>query len=159
MYYPLMLNLKGKNIVIVGGGQVAYQKLKGLENTGSNIKIVSPTISINIKEWLTHHRAEWICKRYEATDIVDAYMIFATTNNRDVNEEIRRNKRPNQLLLIADNPEESDFISPAVLRRGKLSIAISTNGASPTLAKKIKKDLEEQFQESYADYVQFLEDG
>lgn len=159
MYYPIMLNLKGKNVVVVGGGRVAYQKLKGLENMGANIKIISPNISSKIEEWLKQHDAVWIQKEYEPSDIENADVIFATTNNSVVNNEIRQQKGNHQLLLQADQPEESDFISPAVLRRGKLSIAISTNGASPALARKLKKKLENQFEESFADYVQFLEDA
>lgn len=159
MYYPMMLNLKGKNVVIVGGGRVAYQKLKGLENTKANIKIISPNISPNIEQWLKLHNAEWIRKEYEPSDIKNADLIFAATNNPVVNNEIRQHKENHQLFLQVDNPEVSDFISPAVLRRGKLSIAISTNGASPALAKKLKKELEDKFEVGFADYLQFLEDS
>lgn len=159
MYYPIMMNLKGKKVIVIGGGKVAYQKLKGLENTGAKITIISPILSSQVEEWLKHQDAKWIPKEFEPPDIEKADFIFATTNNADVNHYIRKSKKAHQYLLQADCPEESDFISPSVVRRGKLTIAISTNGASPALAKKLKKELEEQFDESFACYVQFLEDA
>ncbi|MFC5557873.1 bifunctional precorrin-2 dehydrogenase/sirohydrochlorin ferrochelatase [Ureibacillus thermophilus] len=159
MYYPMMMNLEGKNVVIIGGGHVAYQKLKGLEGTNAIITVVSPEILPEIKEWILRHDAKWIPKEFEPSDIEHANLIFAATNQPAVQREIKKHKKNHQLLLLADRPNESDFITPATLHRGKLSISISTNGASPSLAKKIKKELEQQFDENFGEYVQFLEEA
>src|SRR5690606_20545948 len=157
MYYPMMMNLEGKSVVVIGGGQVAFQKLKGLEHTKAHIKIVSPKISEVIKEWLKHHHAKWDCKHYDASDLEGADLIIAATDNREVHNQIRQDKKRHQLLLQVDNPACSDFILPAVLRRGKLSIAISTGGANPGLTRKIKNNLEKQFDHNFGEYVEFLE--
>ncbi|MED3660818.1 bifunctional precorrin-2 dehydrogenase/sirohydrochlorin ferrochelatase [Ureibacillus sp. FSL K6-8385] len=159
MYYPMMLNIEGKNVAFIGGGRVAYQKLKGLENTKANITIISPSIIPEIEEWMKRHRAKWIQKEFEPSDIEQAHIIFAATSHAEVNREVKLHKKEHQLLLLSDNPKESDFLTPAVVRRGKLALAISTNGASPALAKKIKRDLEQQFAENFGDYVQFLEEA
>lgn len=157
MYYPIMMNIKGKNVVVIGGGRVAYQKLIGLEGTEANLTIISPTIIPEIKEWMKHNNAKWIEKTFEPIDIEQANIIIATTNDSATNHEIRIHKKEHQLLLLADNPKDSDFITPATIKRGKLNISISTGGASPSLAKKIKKDLEQQFDEKFEDYIEFLD--
>ncbi|MFO7316005.1 MAG: bifunctional precorrin-2 dehydrogenase/sirohydrochlorin ferrochelatase [Bacilli bacterium] len=159
MYYPMMMKLEGKKVVIIGGGRVAFQKLKGLENTKAKITVVSPTIIPEMEEWLNEHDAIWIQKEFEPSDIEQADLIFATTNDPKVNQAIGLHKKGHQLLLRADHPKESDFITPAVVQRGKLTISISTDGASPGLSKKIKKELEQQFDENFGEYVQFLEDA
>lgn len=157
MYFPIMMNLKGKKIVIVGGGPVAFQKLKAFQHTNANIHMVSPEITEEVKKWLKEHYVTWHCKNYESSDLEDANLIIAATNQRHVNDQIRKDKKPHQLFLQVDDPEASDFIMPAVIRRGKLSVAISTDGASPGLTRKLKKELEQQFDERYGEYVEFLE--
>lgn len=159
MYYPILLNLEGKHVVVIGGGLVAFQKLKTLEGTNASITIISPTIISEIEQWILHHSSKWLCKQFEPSDIEDVDMIIAATNNPIVNNEIRLHKKKGQLLLQVDDAKKGDFIVPAVVRRGKLSISVSTDGASPSLTRKLKKDIDEQFDERFGEYVDFLDEA
>lgn len=159
MYYPILLNLEGKHVVVIGGGTVAFQKLKTLEGTKATITIISPLIISEIEKWIHQHNAKWLRKLYEPADIEKADMIIAATNDPKVNQTIRLHKKDRQLVLQVDNAKKGDFLVPAVVRRGKLSIAISTDGASPSLTKKIKKDIDQQFDDRFGEYVDFLHEA
>ena len=95
-------------------------------------------------------------KDFTAEDIQDAFLVIAATNQPEINLSIKKAAAPHQLVSMVDNPEESDFILPAVVNQGKLSITVSTSGASPILAKKIKQEIADQFGPEYKEYVDFL---
>lgn len=154
--YPVILRLEGKTVVIVGGGKVAERKVTGLLGTGAEIVIVSPEATDEIQRLHREGKIVWKQKSFSDGDIKDAFMIFAATNIREVNQLIRSSAAPDQLVTIADDPGESNFHVPAHFQRGLLGIAVSTGGASPTLASKIREQLEEQFDDSYEGYLEFL---
>jgi precorrin-2 dehydrogenase len=154
--YPVFLRLEGKTVVIVGGGKVAERKVTGLLGTGAEIIVVSPEATDEIQRLSREGKIDWKQKSFSDVDIKDAFLIFAATNNLEINQLIRSSAAPHQLVTIADAPGESDFHVPAHFQRGLLSIAVSTGGASPTLASKIREQLEEQFDDSYAGYLDFL---
>ncbi|KKB40558.1 NAD(P)-binding protein [Bacillus thermotolerans] len=157
-YYPLMLNLAGRRAVIVGGGSVAAQKIRTLVETAADITVVSPELHDEIKNELVKERIVWKKKRFEEKDICDAFLIIAATNKSEVNMKVYEAARAHQLIMLVDRPELSDFIVPATVRRGKLAVSVSTSGASPGLARKIKKELAEQYDETYEEYLFFLEE-
>lgn len=154
--YPVILRLEGKTVVIVGGGKVAERKVTGLLGTGAEIVIVSPEATDEIQRLHREGKIVWKQKSFSDGDIKDAFMIFAATNNLEKNQLIRSSAAPHQLVTIADDPDRSNFHVPAHFQRGLLSIAVSTGGASPTLASKIREQLEEQFDDSYEGYLEFL---
>ncbi|MBT2696077.1 NAD(P)-binding protein [Bacillus sp. ISL-40] len=154
--YPVILRLEGKTVVIVGGGKVAERKVTGLLGTGAEIVIVSPEATDEIQGLHREGKIVWKQKPFSDGDIKDAFMIFAATNNLEKNQLIRSSAAPHQLVTIADDPDRSNFHVPAHFQRGLLSIAVSTGGASPTLASKIREQLEEQFDDSYEGYLEFL---
>ncbi|SMQ61590.1 precorrin-2 dehydrogenase [Bacillus sp. OV166] len=154
--YPVILRLEGKTVVIVGGGKVAERKVTGLLGTGAEIVIVSPEATDEIQRLHREGKIVWKQKSFFSSDIKDAFMIFAATNIREINQLIRNSAAPHQLVTIADDPGESNFHVPAHFQRGLLSIAVSTGGASPSLASKIREQLEEQFDDSYEGYLEFL---
>lgn len=154
--YPVILRLEGKTVVIVGGGKVAERKVTGLLGSGAEVIVVSPEATDEIQRLSREGEIDWKQKSFSDSDIMDAFMIFAATNNREVNQSIRNSAGAQQLVTIADDPGESDFHVPAHFQRGLLTIAVSTGGASPTLASKIREQLEEQFDDSYAGYLDFL---
>ena len=98
----------------------------------------------------------WKEKDFTAEDIQDAFLVIAATNQPEINHAIKKAAAPHQLISLVDNPEESDFILPAVVNQGKLSITVSTSGASPILAKKIKQEIADQYGPEYKEYVDFL---
>ncbi len=155
-YYPITLKLSGKKAVIVGGGKVAERKIAGLLESQAEITVVAPTVSEKIRHLSETGEILWREKNFSSEDIQDAFLIFAATNNRNINKSIKEAASAYQLVLIADDPEYSDFHVPAQVKRGRLNIAVSTGGASPVLARRMKEQLEQEFDERYTDYLEFL---
>lgn len=151
-----MLKLDGKKVVIVGGGKVAERKVTGLLSTGSHITVISPYATDELKRLAGSGRIEWLEKSFANEDIDGAFIIFAATNDSELNQSIKISACDQQLVTIADDPEGSDFHVPSHIQRGRLSIAVSTGGASPTLARKLREQLEQQFDERFEDYLEFL---
>ncbi|MEB2282059.1 siroheme synthase [Lysinibacillus xylanilyticus] len=156
-YFPIHINIEYKTVVIVGGGHVATQKIASLLPAKANIVVVSPTLDESLLPFAESGQITWREKEFEARDLDDASLIIAATNDMSVNEAVQEAAQHWQLINRADAQAESDFITPATVRRGPLVLTVSTSGASPALARKIKADLEEQFDEVYDDYVCFLQ--
>lgn len=156
-YFPIHLNIEYKTVVIVGGGHVATQKVASLLPTKANIIVVSPILHTTLLPLVESGQITWREKEFEPRDLDDASLIIAATNNTAVNDAVQEAAQHWQLLSRADAQGVSDFIAPATVRRGPLVLTVSTSGASPALARKIKKDLAEQFDEVYEDYVCFLQ--
>lgn len=154
--YPVILRLDGKIVVVVGGGKVAERKVVGLLETGAEVVVVSPEVTEEIQRLSRDGRIKWKQSSFSGSDIVDAFLIFAATNSREINQSIQESAGVHQLVTIADDPDGSNFHVPAHVQRGSLSIAISTGGASPTLASQIREQLEQQFDETYEGYLDFL---
>ncbi|OXS72989.1 siroheme synthase [Lysinibacillus sp. KCTC 33748] len=156
-YFPIHINIEYKTVVIVGGGHVATQKVASLLPAKANIVVVSPTLDNSLLPLAESGQITWHEKEFEPRDLDDASLIIAATNDTSVNEAVQESAQHWQLINRADAQAESDFITPATVRRGPLVLTVSTSGASPALARKIKADLEEQFDEVYDDYVCFLQ--
>lgn len=148
--------MKNRDVVIVGGGQVAYRKLVELLQVGARITIISPMIHEKIESLIRENQIIWKNKLFEAGDLTDALLVIAATNNRKVNEAVRLSAGTNQLVNVVDNHELSLFHIPAKLYRGNLTISVATGGASPILARAIRDQLAEIYDESYHDYLVFL---
>ena len=158
-YFPLMLNIEFKKVVIVGGGHVARQKVEALLPTNAQIILVSPTVTKELQNYLDEGKVVWKQKRFEPADLDDAALIFAATNDEAVNDAVEEATQHWQLLNRADALGRMDFMNPAVVRRGDFVVTVSTSGASPALTRKVKTDLQEQYDESYAEYVAFLKEA
>jgi precorrin-2 dehydrogenase / sirohydrochlorin ferrochelatase len=154
--YPIMVHLNGKRVVVVGGGKVAERKVSSLLNTGASIIVISPEATDRLMKLASEKKIEWRQVEYSSGDLAAAFMIFAATDNHVLNQTIGREAGDHQLVMMADDPEGSDFHVPASLQRGRLTIAVSTGGASPKLASHIREQLEQQFDQSYEDYLDFL---
>lgn len=154
--YPIMIDLKDKIVIVVGGGQVAYRKIAGLIETGALITVISPVIHVKIEKLLTENQIFWKNKLFEPTDLNDALLVIAATDDREVNENVALSAQENQLVNVVDDKEISNFHVPAKLKRGKLTIAVATGGSSPILATVIRNELANIYGESYEDYLEFL---
>lgn len=157
--YPIMLQLAGKKVVVVGGGRVAERKVNGLLGTGARIVVISPEATGQLQQLATAGVISWHQRTFSKDDCKGAILLFAATNDEEMNQSIRREAGQNQLVTIADDPDGSDFHVPAQMKRGRLTIAVSTGGSSPILAGKIRGQLEQQFDESYEAYLEFLFDS
>jgi precorrin-2 dehydrogenase / sirohydrochlorin ferrochelatase len=151
-----MLKLEGKKVVVVGGGKVAERKVSNLLGTGARIVVISPDATDELRRLATSGNLEWQKRSFSEGDVKGAFLIFAASNDYDLNQAIKKSANDQQLVTIADDPEGSDFHVPSHIQRGRLSISVSTGGASPTLASKIREQLESQFDERYEEYVEFL---
>lgn len=154
--YPIHVNLSGKTVVVAGGGIVAYRKIKDLLNEEAIITVISPTVVNEIQEWHAEKKLTWIEREVKREDLEKAFLIIAATNSKEVNSWIAEQAKSKQLVNIADQPHLGNFIVPSVVKRGKLILSVSTSGASPSLSKSIKKELQQKYSEDYETYLDFL---
>ncbi|WP_426861452.1 NAD(P)-binding protein [Cytobacillus gottheilii] len=157
MLYPMMMNLKGKSAAIIGGGVIAERKAAGLLEAGAAVTIISPRVTAGLGKLISEGKCIWREKCFENDDVAGFFVIMAATDNSLVNQEVKQAASDNQLVLMIDDPHSSDFQIPAMVRRGKLTLTVSTDGASPKLAKKIKKQLSQTYDERYENYLEFLQ--
>jgi precorrin-2 dehydrogenase/sirohydrochlorin ferrochelatase len=158
--YAISLKLAGRLCVVVGGGAVAERKVRTLIASGARITVVAREAGAGIEK-LAEDRAIIIHRRNVSEDDVQGnYLVIAATDDHDTNREIAGwARRAGALVNVVDSPEESDFFVPALVQRGDLTIAISTSGKIPALARKIREELEAQFGQEYAQYVALLEEA
>ncbi|WP_261129015.1 NAD(P)-binding protein [Bacillus sp. Marseille-Q3570] len=157
-HYPIMLDLEGKDAVVIGGGKVANRKIKSLVEAGAKVTVVSPRVNENVKKLVQREQINWIKKQAEAEDYQDAFVVIAATNDPDVNQCIAAQTRKNQLVNVVDDPGTGNFSVPAKLSRGRLTIAVSTGGASPIIAKRIRDELAQTYDSTYEEYMDYLFD-
>ncbi|MCS0673579.1 bifunctional precorrin-2 dehydrogenase/sirohydrochlorin ferrochelatase [Cytobacillus firmus] len=158
-YFPLLMNLDYKKVVIVGGGHVARQKAEALLPTKAQVTVISPVVTEKLQQYIHEGLVTWKEKSFEPADLDDAALIFAVTNDEEVNNAVEEAAQHWQLLSRADAKGRVDFINPAVVRRGEFVLTVSTSGASPGLTRKVKSELAEQYGEHYAQYVSFLKEA
>lgn len=141
----------------MGAGKVATGKIAGLLNYGAEIVVVSPRATRQIKNQARADVLTWHQRTFSATDVKGAFLVIAATNSSEVNGAVFRACRARRVLCNAvDDPEHCDFFYPAVVRRGMLQIAISTNGHAPALAARLRKELEEQFGHHWSSWVEHV---
>ncbi|MGP4107590.1 NAD(P)-binding protein [Virgibacillus sp. L01] len=153
---PLMVDLEGKKVVIVGGGKVACRRVDTLKESGASITIISPEIEAGIHSLWDAARVNWQQKEFEPDDLEGAFLVIVATNNPAVNQAVVKSSPPNSLLNVTSDASQGNIHFPSNIKRGELSVSISTNGASPLLSAKIKQQLETIFDDRYIDYVDFL---
>lgn len=159
MYYPIMINLKNKRIVLFGGGRVAYRKCQSILGCGGQVIVISKdfleefyVLKEKYKDFIT-----LIEGVYQSKYIHNCYLVVAATNSKETNDRIYQYcQEKNILCNVVDDGEKSDYILPSTVRRGDLLIAISTAGKSPSLSKKIKQELQQKYPPEYKEYLNLL---
>jgi siroheme synthase-like protein len=155
--FPMFVKLEGRLVVVVGGGVVAEGKIPGLLASEARIRLVAPAITPTIAEWVRQRKVDWLPKEFEAHDLDGAFLIIAATSAPGVNESVFREAEARRILCNAvDDIDHCHFYYGAVVQRGDLQIAISTNGKSPALAQRVRKELEKQYDEDYAVWLEWL---
>ncbi len=158
-YYPVSLNIQGKRCVVIGGGEVALRKVKALLEHGASVQVVSPALCPELNQLATSRAIDVLHKEYEPGDLKDAFIAIAATTENDTNQKVADEARQKKILVnVADSRQQSDFIIPSYFRRGDLTIAVSTAGGSPALARKIRTGVEENFGEEYATLTSLVEE-
>ncbi len=158
-YYPLFLDLKNKKAVIVGGGSVAERKTATLLDAGASVEVVSPAVTRRLQEYATESRILHKKRKYRKGDLKNAFLAVICTSSGEVNLKAANDAKSHDgrvLVNVVDNPSEGNFIVPSSLTRGPLTIAISTEGTSPAVAKAIKKELQEVYNADFAKYLKLL---
>lgn len=156
-YYPINLYIKGLKCLIAGGGTVAERKIFALVAREAQVKVVSPHLTKRLKNLAEEGKIEYISRNFQIEDLNDVSLVIGATNQPEINSLISKKAKEKGILVnIVDSPELSNFIVPSTLRRGSLSISITTEGKSPALAKKIRKQLEESFSKDYSQWVELL---
>jgi precorrin-2 dehydrogenase/sirohydrochlorin ferrochelatase len=154
---PIFVKLEARLVTVVGGGQVAEGKIQGLLPTRARIRVIAPAITPQIAKWVRFGRIDWLPKRFEQGDLHDAFLVIAATSAPGVNEAVFREAESRGILCNAvDDVEHCHFYYGAVVQRGDLQIAISTNGKSPALAQRLRKELESQFGPEYETWLDWL---
>jgi len=153
-YYPLCLKLEGKPCLVVGGGTVALRKAKDLLEAGAKVRAVAPDFVAGFRKTCG---VELVRRAYRASDLRGCALVIAATNDENLNRRVSSDARREKALAnVVDAPELCDFIVPSTLRRGDMTISVSTGGASPSLARKIRLELEKRYPAAYGLYVRFL---
>lgn len=156
-YYPIMLNLEGKNCLVIGGGTVASRKVEELLDYGAVVTVISKVINEKIKDFKEKGRIHHIEDYYLECYLAEAYLVIASTNDREVNEGIFKDCNTKGIPVnIVDDPQNCSFIVPSRIKRGDLTIAVSTNGKSPLLSRIIRQELEMVYDENFSTFVDIL---
>lgn len=155
MYYPMMVDLEGMKITIIGGGKVAYRKAAHFLSFNGSVTVISQSFTAEFENLKT--TMYLINDTYKEEYLQGSSIVVAATDDKNLNEQIGAYCKHHALLCnVVSNQELSSFIVPSFIKRGELIISVSTGGNSPTLASKIKKELEDQYDSSYEAYVELL---
>ena len=149
-YLPIYLEMKGRRCVVIGGGAVAERKIASLLEAGADVTVISPDASETVVRWSKNQSIHFIARRYQPGDLADVELAFVATDIDAVNAAVYQEGRERAVWVnAADDPMHCDFILPSVLRRGDLTVAVSTGGTSPALARTIREELELYFTGEY----------
>ncbi len=156
-HYIACLNLKGRRALVVGGGHLGLEKAEGLLVCGADVHVVSPEVLPEVEQLASDGELTWSKRDYETSDLDGCLMAIACTDDTDTNIRIYEEAEAKAMLVnIVDVPPLCNFILPAIIRTGAISVAISTRGASPALAKRMKREIAELFGDEYARLAELL---
>lgn len=155
--FPVNLNLRGRKCLVVGGGRVAERKVRSLLLSGAKIWIVSPELTEGLKKLVEEGAIHLIDRQYATEDLQDCFLVISAVDNPSVNARVADDCFARNIPINAvDDPDRCSFTVPSVLRRGSLCIAISTDGKSPLLSRRIREKLESSFGPEYAEFLDLM---
>jgi precorrin-2 dehydrogenase/sirohydrochlorin ferrochelatase len=156
-YYPAILDIAGRTAVVVGAGKVGEGKIAGLLAGGARVKVVSLAATDTVRQWANEGRIELQLRGYENTDLDGAFLVIAATEHNPTNVQVFEDAEARQMLCnVVDVTHLCNFILPSIVRRGDLAIAVSTGGASPAMARRIRLSLEQCYGDEYAVAMELL---
>lgn len=155
--FPMFVKLRGRHVVVVGGGEIAASKMDGLLQAGAKVLVVSPALNAQLSTLVREGKIEWREREFAPDDLQDAFLVIAATSVPSVNLSVYRAADARGLLCNAvDDIENCHFYYGSIVQRGDLQIAISTNGKSPALAQRLRKELEAEFGPEYESWLEWL---
>ncbi len=156
--YPVFLDLRRRPAIVIGGGEVAERKVRSLAASGAKVRVISPEVTPGLKAMAREGKIRLAQRLYRIGDLMGYPLVFAATDDSKVNLMVHDEVQiRNGWVNVGDDPDLCTFFAPAVVSRGHLTIAVSTAGASPTLAKRIREDLEKRYGPEYDGLLDLLE--
>ena len=156
-YYPVNLVLENKKCVVIGAGRVAQRKVARLLECGARVTVIAPDVTAGLKALSEKKRIAYKKRQAGLKDLKGAYIVIVATTDRRLNSQISAYCHKNNILVnVVDYPKECSFIVPSIVRRGNLTISISTDGISCALARNLRMKLEREFGEEYASYLEIM---
>lgn len=158
-YYPLLLDLRGKKCVVVGGGSVAQRKVKSLLKAKARVWVISPNLTEGLEQLKRKKSIFYIKAHYQKKYLKGAFLVIAATFDGKTNQAVADGAQTLDILTnVVDAPHLSSFIVPSSIHKGDLTISISTNGKAPGLSKRIRRDLQKLLLPDYAQFLKRLKD-
>ena len=155
--FPIYLKLRGRQVLVVGGGSVAEGKIQGLLDTGASVRVVALEASQRVREWAAAGLLALAERAFAIQDLNGVFLVVVATGAAPVGELVFLEAQARGILAnVVDVPGQCDFFYPAIVRRGDLQIAISTSGRSPSLAQRLRQQLERQLGQGYAAWLEEL---
>ena len=156
-YYPINLDIGGRSCLVVGGGSVGTRKVQGLVACGARVTLISPEATETLQRLAATGRIRWHRRPFTEGDVAGHFLVIGATDDEPLNRRVHADAEHHGLLCnIADRPEICNFILPAIIRRGDLTLAISTSGRSPAFAKHLRKTLAAQFGPEYETFLDLM---
>lgn len=154
-YYPIYIQLHEQPCIVIGGGKIAEGKVDGLLAAEAKVTIVSPDLTSHLHTLVEQNQITHIARVYQPGDLTGAFLVICATDQTEINHQVWQEASANrQLVNVVDDTPRCNFIAPAILRKGDLTIAISTGGKAPALAVRLKERLQKQIG---AEHERFLE--
>lgn len=153
--FPIFLKLEGRACLVVGAGTVGEGKIRSLIESGARVRAVAPEATPAVEQWARAGKIRWQRRRFRTSDLAGVFLVVVATPSRQTNARIfRQAERRGVLANVVDDPPHCDFYCPAVVRRGPLQIAVSTEGRSPGLAQRLRRELEARVAPRFGDWVE-----
>jgi precorrin-2 dehydrogenase/sirohydrochlorin ferrochelatase len=155
--FPMFLKLEGRKCLVVGAGKIGESKIRSLLIAHAEVRVLAPSVTVAVAAWARTGVIAWDAREFRTGDLEAMFLVVAATSSVEVNEAIYREAQVRRVLCnVVDDPERCDFYYPAVVRRGALQVAISTEGQSPALAQRLRREFERQLRPVYAGWLEWL---
>lgn len=159
VYYPVFLDITDKRCLVVGGGKVAERKVTMLLQFNAHVIVVAPVMTRALLKLGEEGKIQYFQRIYAAKDLDNTALVFACTDNSAINNKIKKGAAQKNIPVnVADSPDVCDFIVPSIIKKGDLTIAISTSGELPLLSKKLRQKIEEVVTDDYLEYLHIMRD-
>lgn len=154
-YYPIYLDLAGRSVLVVGGGTIAEGKALQLVEAGAQVLLVSPTLTEPLRAEVEQGRIVWRQDVFAERDLENIWLVISATDDQSVNEAVARAAAERNLLCnVVDQPALCNFITPALVTRGGIQISVSSGGGSPSVTKRVKREIGELIGDEYAQLLE-----
>ena len=158
-YYPVYIQLHQQPCVVIGGGKIAEGKVEGLLAAEAKVTVVSPNLTQRLHELVEKERINYVARAYRPGDLTGAFMIICATDQTEINHQVWQEANANhQLVNVVDDTPRCNFIAPSILRKGNLTLAISTGGKAPALAVRLKERLQREIGPEYERFLELAGD-